>query len=561
LRLFRTARFYGLYGRMSRRSLGLLLALATAFAVTALGCTTPLQYIHNGLKVGPNYKTPPAPIAEHWIDAVDKRVRSEEVDLSCWWTVFNDPILGGLIVNATQQNLTLREAGFRVLEARAQLGIARGNFFPQTQTLSGAYTRFAVPGVTEPTYFSQWNYGFNLAWQLDFWGAFRRAIIAADDALQASVFDYDDVMITLLGDVATSYVQYRTDQERIRLLRQVVQIQENVLKFISEQLTIGFHGVTNLDRAQALSNLKQSEAQIAELQIDMRVQQNNLCTLLGIPTQDLETYLNSGLNKDIPVTPDYVIVGIPADLLRRRPDVRRAERLAAAQAEQIGIAETAWYPAFTISGTLGGSAATFSDLFKPSAFNSNVGPSFQWNLLNYGRIVNNVRFQDATFKELVVAYQQSVLNADQEVENGIVTFLKAQEREQLLRQSVDAAYLALEVIIAQYENPTQAAGAGADFNRYAVIQQNLITQQDLWVQSRGEIALGLIQVYEALGGGWVVPCDRSPQQALSDGKPVDKKQQQNPEPETLQTPQPAPPAADEGSAIPMPLPSTEPSGT
>ncbi len=294
----------------------------------------------------------------------------------------------------------------------------------------------------------------------------------------------------------------------------------------------------------------------------MRLAQNALCTLLGIPTQDLDGYLNSGAST-IPVAPEYAIVGIPADLLRRRPDVRCAERLAAAQAERIGIAESDLYPAFTISGTLGGTAARFGDLFQPQAFNGNVGPSFQWNLLNYGRIINNMRLQDATFNELVVTYQQTALTADQEVENGIVTFLKSQEREKLLRESVDAAYLALEVIIAQYENPTQAAGAGADFNRYAVIQQNLITQQDQWALLRGEIAQGLIQVYRALGGGWVVPCDNSPQQPLTDGKTVDGKNAEavnKPQPNsTLPAPEPAPPAPEE-STVPLPLPPVEPSG-
>ena len=172
-----------------------------------------------------------------------------------------------------------------------------------------------------------------------------------------------------------------------------------------------------------------------------------------------------------------------------------------------------------------------------------------------------MRFQDALFNELVIAYQQAALNADQEVENGIVTFLKSQEREKLLRQSVDAAYLALEVIIAQYENPTQATGAGADFNRYAVIQQNLITQQDQWALSRGEIAQGLVQVYRALGGGWVVPCDSAPQQPLSDGKTIDGQPAEDvgkPQSDSLlPPPQPAPAPVDESSKPPVPLPAID----
>ncbi len=205
-------------------------------------------------------------------------------------------------------------------------------------------------------------------------------------------------------------------------------------------------------------------------------------------------------------TPGYVVAGIPADLLRRRPDVRRAEREAAAQAEQIGIAETDWYPAITVSGTLGWQAQNLSDLFRPASFNSNVGPSFQWNLLNYGRILNNVRLQDSQFLQLVTAYQNTVLQADLEVENGIVTFVQAHDRADNLRKSVDDSWIALQVIVAQY----RAGLGGIDFNRYATIEQNLIVQQDQWAQARGQICLGLIQVYRGLGGGWQIKCSAPP---------------------------------------------------
>jgi NodT family efflux transporter outer membrane factor (OMF) lipoprotein len=436
--------------------------------------------------------------------------------------------------DASRQNLTLREAGFRILQSRAQLGIAVGEFFPQQQNATGSYTRFGVAD----NFFDSWNFGFNLGWELDFWGRFRRAITAAEDDLDASVFNYDAVLVTLLGDVASAYVQVRTDQERIRLLNRIVTIQQNVLTFINDQLRVGFGGVTDVDRAQAESNLKQSLAQIANLEIGIRVNQNRLCTLLGIPTQDIDTYLNSGPKTGIPKTPDYVVVGMPADLLRRRPDVRRAERLAAAQAEQIGIAEADFYPAFFISGTLGWQASRLPDLFTPQGFNSNVGPSFQWQLLHYGRIINNVRLQDARFQELVVAYQNSVLRADEEVENGIITFLRAQKRAKLLQESVESAYLALSVTLARYEKGI----AGADFNRYAVIEQNLVVQQDQWAQAQGQVAQGLIQVYRSLGGGWQIRCQSSPVTAVNAAAPEPATPQ--PQPVVPQpvpvTPQPAP---------------------
>ena len=343
-----------------------------------------------------------------WIDATDQRVRTSNDNLAGWWTVFDDSLLNDIVSRAYQQNLTLREAGYRVLAARAQLGIANGDFFPQTQDATGAYRRIGSGG----NFFDQWNFNFNLAWELDFWGRFRRAIIAAEDSLDASVFDFDDAAVTLLSDTATDYVAIRTDQERIRLLDVVIRLQEDVIHFIEERVKAGQRGITELDRAQAQSNLEQSRAQRKQFVIDEQTAENQLCILLGMPAVQLKDLLASGPKTSIPLAPDYVVTGIPADLLRRRPDVRRAERLAAAQAEQIGIAETDWYPAVTISGTLGWQARNLSDLFRPASFNSNVGPSFQWNLLNYGRIKNNVRLQDAQFRQLVVAYQNTVLQAD-----------------------------------------------------------------------------------------------------------------------------------------------------
>jgi NodT family efflux transporter outer membrane factor (OMF) lipoprotein len=476
--------------RFREVALATLILLAPCWS----GCTRVRDYVANGFKVGPQYVTPPAPIANHWIDADDVRLRSETDDLSTWWGAFNDPTLDNLMVDAYQQNLTLREAGFRILAARAQFGIAVGAFFPQRQDNTGGYTRRSVQGI----YSEQWNYGFNLAWELDFWGRFRRAILSAEDTLDASVFNYDDVLVTLLGDVASAYVQIRTTQRRIELLENAIGVQQDVYNFIDQRLAAGFRGVTDLDKAQAESDLRQSQAQIAQLRIDLRTAENGLCALLGRPSVDLEPMLNAGPKTGIPIPPDDAVVGIPADLLRRRPDVRRAERNAAAQAEQIGIATSDLYPAFSITGSLGFQNSQIDQLIKPGSFTGFVGPQFQWNLLNYGRLLNNIRLQDAVFNQLVTNYQNTVVFASAEVENGMVTFLEAQSRADLLNESVNAAYRALAVIVAQYE----AGLGGVDFNRYAVIVQSLIQQQDQWALSQGQIGQGLIQIYRALGGGW-----------------------------------------------------------
>src|SRR4029079_3252652 len=439
--------------------------LSLALVLVALsGCTGVSEYFYNDCKVGPAYKPPCAPVARHWIDADDKRVRTGNDDLAGWWTVFGDPLLNDIILRAYNQNLTLREAAYRIMAARAQLGIANGQFFPQSQTANGSYKRIGAGN----NFFDQWAFSFNLAWELDFWGRFRRAIQAAEASLDASVFDYDDVTGTLLSDTANSYVTIRTTQERIRLLDISIQVQEDVFHFIEERVKAG-KGATELDLAQARSNLEQSRSQRHQFLIDERIAENQLCILLGMPAVDLTNLLACGPKKDIPVAPSYVVVGIPADLLRRRPDVRVRDALAPAQAEQIGIAETDWYPAISITGQLGWQAQHLSDLFRPQSLNSNVGPSFQWNLLNYGRILSNVRLQDAQFLQLVAAYQNAVLQADLEVENGIVTFVQAHERADDLRKRVDDSWIALQVIVAQY----QAGLGGIDFNRYATIQQNL----------------------------------------------------------------------------------------
>lgn len=479
-----------------------LLWVATLSTCLLSGCTSPREYIANHFKVGPNYKKPAAPVAKDWIDASDKRVRKDSDDLSQWWTVFQDPVLDDLICFAYRQNLTLREAGFRVLQSRAQLKIAQGNFFPQVQEMHGdaqenvTSLKLANRSNVSKRGFNNFDLNFNVAWELDFWGRFRRAIEAANASLDASVEAYDDVLVTLLGDVAIAYVQIRTFEQRIEYARQNAAIQRTTLKIAIAKNKGGL--VPGLDVDQARSILAQTEAQIPELLISQRQASNRLCTLLGIPPEDLSARLGPPPREYIPTAPPEVVVGIPADLLRRRPDVRRAERLAAAQSAQIGVAESDFYPHIALSGAIGTSAARVNDLFSPSSLTGTFGPLFQWKLLNYGRILNNVRLQEASLQEAIAAYQNQVLAANQEVEDGLVAFLRSQERTRSQKESVLYAERAVKTVVAQYE-----AGA-VDFTRVTQIQQNLVQQQDTLAQAQGEIALGLIQVYRALGGGWQV---------------------------------------------------------
>jgi NodT family efflux transporter outer membrane factor (OMF) lipoprotein len=369
-----------------------LLLVLTGLSIHLAGCTTPAEYVRNGFKVGPNYKRPPAPVAQHWIDAADVRVRSQETDDSNWWTVFNDPALNDLVQTAYRQNLTLREAGFRVLQARAQLGIAVGEFFPQTQVMNGSYTRNGVSEnvanrvATPQRWFSTWDYSFGIAWEVDFWGRFRRAIESAEDTLNASVESYDDVLVTLIGDVASTYVQVRTLQQQLAYARQTLALQRESLDIARGKFKGG--QTSEVDVNQGQSDVSTTEALIEQVEISLRQATNRLCILLGLPPEDILQKLGDA---PIPLAPPEVAVGVPADLLRRRPDVRRAERQAAAQCALIGVAEADFYPAISLNSTFGWSAEQFKDLFAHGSFHGTVGPSFRWEILNYGRILNNVR--------------------------------------------------------------------------------------------------------------------------------------------------------------------------
>ena len=487
-------------GRRHDRAHLLRISLTLALVIPQLaGCTSITEYVHNGFKVGPNYGRPPAPVEQDWIDASDKRLREDDTDVDQWWTVFNDPVLNGLVESAYRQNLTLREAGFRVLQARAQVGIAVGEIFPQEQFNSGGFSNnglsvnVANRQATPDRWYSQWDYGFGLGWELDFWGRFRRAIEAADAQLDASVENYDDVLVTLLADVGANYVEYRTLEKRLELARDSVTLFGTMLEVPKARYEADESNRVAYDLAQA--NLYQAEALVAALEISQRQAANRLCILLGMTPRDLEAELGKA---PIPAAPAEVAIGIPADLLRRRPDVRRAEREAAAQSAEIGIAESEFYPHISLVGTLGWSAEDLNNVFVKDSLRGSAGPSFRWNILNYCRLRNNVRYQDALFQQLVTSYQQTVLSAAGEAENAIVSFLKSQDRVKALNAAAAAWRDGTSLLETQYR------GQMIDYTPVGYFAQNLLEQQDQAAQAQGDVALALVEIYRAIGGGWQV---------------------------------------------------------
>jgi len=467
--------------------------------VISAGCTSVSEYIDNGFKVGPNYQKPPAPVESEWIDSRSKGVNTATADLSSWWSVFNDPVLNGLVEQAYRQNLDLRTAGARILSARAVRNIAAGNLFPQLQQAAldvihhgaSANTPFAVA----PRFFDDNIAQLNLAWEIDFWGRFRRAVEAADAELDASIENYDDVLVLLIAEVASTYVDIRVSQQRLRFIAENVAIQTELVKQAEGRLKGGVGRL--IDQGQMRSNLTDTLALREQFEIALRQSNNRLCVLLGIPVRDLIPELGDG---PIPVAPPEVAVGMPTDLLRRRPDVRRAERLVAAQSARIGIATSDLYPRFTLLGSLGYEAENFSQLFSSKSFTGSIGPSVRWDILNYGRLVNGIALADAEFQKKVTEYQSTVLRAGREVEDGIVLYLRSQSQTRQLADSAKEAKIAAE------EAVTLSKDVKFDLNRAFVTSNFLVGQEDKYAVAAGDIAQGLIQVYKALGGGWQIRC-------------------------------------------------------
>jgi NodT family efflux transporter outer membrane factor (OMF) lipoprotein len=463
------------------------------------GLVTITLWLSGCLMVGPDYVRPPAPTAETWIDTGDASVKRDPADVSAWWSVFNDPVLNTLVETAYRQNPSLRAAGVRVLEAQARRGIAIGLLFPQQQDTFGVYSsnelsenRANQNSPLLSSSFDDWQVGFDASWELDVWGRFRRGIEATDAELLASVATYDDVLVSLIAEVARNYTLLRTLEERLVVAEANVAIQQRSFEIADAKFKGGT--VTELDSAQAASLLQDTQAQIPALESAIRQTQNTLCILLGIPPQDLQHLL--GGPRPIPTAPAEVAVGIPADLLRRRPDIRRTERVLAAQSAQIGIAKADLFPSLSLFGTISVAANDFDDLFKSASLENFGGPTFRWAILNYGRIANNIRVQDARFQALIGDYESTVLLAQGEVENAIAAYLGAQRRVTFLTGSVASAARAVELAEFQYRE------GASDYTRVLNTQQFLVSEQDRLVDTQGSVALNLVAVYKALGGGW-----------------------------------------------------------
>lgn len=464
-----------------------------------------LTVLATSCMVGPNYHTPKANVASHWASnpVITNRPFSDAEIY--WWKNFNDPVLNQLVASACSNNLSLQIAGVRVLETRARLNRSIGNLFPQQQGISGGvnYSQLnsdlaaKIPGVN-PDYVSD-QILFGASWEIDFWGKYRRQIQSDRANYLGTIADYDNAMITLIADVASTYVNIRTLEERIRVAKQNMTTQREGLRIATAQFKAG--ETSERDVQQATTRLAQTEAQIPLLNASLSQNKNGLAVLLGETPQQVERHLTEAGN--IPVAPKDVAVGIPKDLLRRRPDVLAAGLQAASYSALIGVAKAQMYPAFSLSGEFGYAGNNqfnnhLSDMFNWQSRVVNAGAGVVFPIFNYGRLINQVRVQDAQFQQALLNYQNTVLVAQQEVENGLASFANQQSALAALNRAAKAARRSTDLAMIQYKE------GQTDFTTVLTAEQEQLNVENDVATTRGNVVQGLISVYRALGGGWQI---------------------------------------------------------
>ncbi|MEC7583531.1 MAG: efflux transporter outer membrane subunit [Planctomycetota bacterium] len=451
-----------------------------------------------GCKVGPDYVSPDLHEPDKWYAELTDGLSEGKADLSRWWTLLEDETLNELIEQAAGNNLNLELAYQRVIEAQALRGVAASNRWPDIDGVGSAQIRetsdridpLSVNGGSSNVY----SIGASAVWELDVWGRVSRLIEAADADLAAVREGYRDVLVVLLAQVGLEYIELRTLQERIRLADVNVKLQEGTLKLTQDRKDAGL--VSELDVRQAEQNLARTKSQVPILRLFLGQTENRIAVLLGANPGSLDEKLSKA--GSIPKLPKTDTVIGPLEALRRRPDVRQAERILAAQTARIGVAEAELYPQFSLSGSFGfdGLNGSLSDTFNSDAISSSFGPQFRWNLFDGGAVEGNIAAQKARTAQALDGYRQTVLLALEEVENSIIAYAQQSRRRALLGESVTAAQRAVELVDTLYKDGL------TDFQNVLDSQRSLSQEQDALAVTEGAVVQALVQLYKALGGGW-----------------------------------------------------------
>ncbi|MHC4998816.1 MAG: efflux transporter outer membrane subunit [Planctomycetota bacterium] len=457
--------------------------------------------LFSGCKVGPDYVRPETSVPDQWHEKAVQGLEDGSANLQTWWTVFDDPILEDLIQRSHVDNLDLRIAYARIMEARAFLGVASGEYWPEVDGV-GFYSRDRVsenglqapPDGSSPDQTDLYGFGVDASWEIDVFGRISRTVETAQALMEASVEDYRDVLVALYSAVAQSYIDLRAVQKRIEYTQSNAILQRGTLELTENRREAGL--VPQLDVEQAKLVLSSTEAVIPTFRQVEAEAIHRLGVLLGHPPGAL--YEELAVTSDVPDVPQQVAVGLPTELLRQRPDIRRAERILAAQTAEIGVATAGLYPAFSLSGTFALEGQDFSDTGDWDSRAWGFGPAMRWNLFDGDRIRNTIKVREAQTEQAMADYELTVLEALEEVENAMVSFEQEKQRLADLYDSVVAAQKSVDLVRELYENGL------TDFNNVLDMQRSLTIQQDLLAESQGAVANNLVRIYTSLGGGWSV---------------------------------------------------------
>lgn len=464
-----------------------LLAAAVLSACLFAGCTT----------VGPDYQAPDLSLPEVWTGEIKRELeRADEEALADWWLLVGDETLTTLVEEALTGNLDLRQTLSRIEQARAVRAQARGRQRPEAlieAEVAGARTTetgaFQAP-ADNPT--DRYGLGVAAGWELDVFGRLRRAVEATEADYQASIEDYRSVRVALAAEVANEYIVLRTLLARIEVAKRNVERQRQAMDIAQRRYDVGV--TSKLDVSQAAYTLASSESRIPRFQAEIELSRNRLSLLLGrYPGELDETLSRKTRRPTLEVLPD---LGLPQNLLRRRPDVRRQERRLAAQTARIGVAVGELYPRFNLLGLFGFSTITAGDLLEGSSRTWSAGLPVTWNLFSGGRLRARVREQEARTRTALLAYQETVLTAVTEVESTLAFAAKTVEYRTAVERAVEATQEAGEQVWSQYRQGV------VDFQRVIDVERTLLEREDELVVIEGVLARSLVQLYRSLGGGW-----------------------------------------------------------
>lgn len=441
--------------------------------------------------VGPNFKPPKTSVPSLWIGTGGQK--TGVVDLVNWWTQFNDPNLTSLIDRAVASNLNLKQAQSRVRQARAARLIVSAGLWP-TLDATGSYSRSQTAGSakTSPVRRNLWQSGLDAVWELDVFGGIRRNVEAADADIRAAVEDQRDVLVTLVGEVALNYIQLRGFQQEIVIAQGNLIAQQHTAELTRQRFTSGL--VSALDVANADAQVGTTASQIPTLEVSVQQTIYSLSVLLGRDPAALLAELSPV--STIPVTPPDLPAELPSDLLRRRPDIRRAEAQIHAATARIGVATADLFPKFNLISSAGYQSKTLSTLINSRNSLWSFGPSVDWQIFNAGSVRANIEVQKALTEQATLAYQNAVLTALQDVENALIAYSKEQQRNKALQETVTANRKAVDLSTQLY---TQGQ---TEFLNVLDAQRRLYVSEDTLVQSTEALSANLVALYKALGGGW-----------------------------------------------------------